>query len=344
MSKLFCIFDTNSLLLTQQHLQDGKGEKDASMGAFLGRLMDDLQDKAIRLLIPQMVLQELDGLKNSKIESAAYQSRCCTAALQTALLQQQQLPGHSVIEIQQKSQCIETLGPGDSNDDHILDCCLYWMKYESPYCLLITNDRNLTIKAMAHKILVLDPVSSGCLTSSGLLGYLYTLTPQHFKKDPTSPTMIVDDPLPSASEADNDHLYSMTIDMPAVLYQIYTILTHAFSKSLYKKLTAKGLAEKYSVGPNLLTLEEIFVILQKEHGSGFDSPGDYPPYFEKSQLTPILMVGKDIDRSVRQNMCTLTKGDLKSFIKKTSDYLFICGNDERTSTMDLLNEIIKHNL
>ena len=181
MSKLFCVFDTNSLLLTQQHLQDGKGEKDASIGAFLVRLMSELQDKAIHVLIPQMVLQELDGLKNSKIESIAYQSRCCTAALQTALLQQQQqqqqLLGHSVIEIQQKSQSIETLGPGDSNDDHILDCCLYWMKYESPYCLLITNDRNLAIKAMAHKIVVLDPVASGCLTSSGLLDYLYSLTP-----------------------------------------------------------------------------------------------------------------------------------------------------------------------
>ena len=92
--------------------------------------------------------------------------------------------------------------------------------------------------------------------------------------------------------------------------------------------------------PRPWNLEIIFTILEKEYDKGI-SAKDYPPYWSKSELSPIMMIAKDYDRSVRQNLCTLTIGDIKSFQNRIRDYFFICSPVVRKKVLGQIDDIIK---
>ncbi|KAI9306894.1 PIN domain-containing protein [Cunninghamella echinulata] len=108
------------------------------------------------LIVPWVVIQELDGLKKShskqstkgKQERVDELARKAMRFLEGLLVKQSPaLRGQKTNEIYDNDNIKTYIG-----DDCILDCCLYFRyKLEKPVKLL-SNDRNLCIKAMVHCI------------------------------------------------------------------------------------------------------------------------------------------------------------------------------------------------
>ncbi|XP_065839549.1 transcriptional protein SWT1-like [Oscarella lobularis] len=129
-SNLCIVLDTNVLLA---HLN------------FIVELRDGTRADA-SLVVPWIVLQELDGLKrNDHVGAQARKAirflRACADARHAHVLFQRpdEVPcGREAYEIQ-------------SNDDHILHCCIYF-KGIQPDTILFTNDSALGLKAIVYHI------------------------------------------------------------------------------------------------------------------------------------------------------------------------------------------------
>ncbi|CAO3652437.1 unnamed protein product [Cunninghamella echinulata] len=115
----------------------------------------ELQNDCL-LIVPWVVIQELDGLKRShskqstkgKQERVDELARKAMRFLEGLLVKQSPaLRGQKTNEIYDNDNIKTYVG-----DDRILDCCLYFRyRLEKPVKLL-SNDRNLCIKAMVHCI------------------------------------------------------------------------------------------------------------------------------------------------------------------------------------------------
>ncbi|KAJ3041931.1 hypothetical protein HDV00_008440 [Rhizophlyctis rosea] len=151
---------------------------------FLQRLLQILPKPAVLLLVPYIVINELDALKEyfktsssarrrnaeaadrirdepalSDSETKAIKSNLADCARQAiAFLHKYMLADNTGI----KGQTIDQYVPGTdytqlTNDDKILDCCRYAQLYMSTRTLLLSNDKNLCLKAHIHGIV---PISS----------------------------------------------------------------------------------------------------------------------------------------------------------------------------------------
>ncbi|XP_066548340.1 transcriptional protein SWT1 [Amia ocellicauda] len=128
------VLDTNILL---SHLEFIKKMKAHGLGA-LG---------FPNILIPWVVLQELDALKNGKLSSRVLNKAIpAVNFIYTSLKKQEpRLWGQSM---QQASQKIYGLS-AENNDDRVLQCCLqYQSLYPGGAVILCTNDKNLCSKAL----------------------------------------------------------------------------------------------------------------------------------------------------------------------------------------------------
>ncbi|KAJ3355674.1 hypothetical protein HDU91_005656, partial [Kappamyces sp. JEL0680] len=125
---LMVVFDTNVLL------------QDPSDNGFLACVC---RDPAPHLLaaIPWVVLEELDGLKSASDPDLARRAREALRSLETHLKTSPKIQG------QRRDQVASTL-LALSNDDQILDYCRWITATATPYCVLATNDRNLSVKAL----------------------------------------------------------------------------------------------------------------------------------------------------------------------------------------------------
>lgn len=116
----------------------------------------------IQVIVPYMVVRELDGLKNfSGIVPVSDPSRSSNsrqlisdcARQSIALLYTSLQSGNSGIHGQTMAETMLKDSNG-SPDDSILDCCLFWKEKHGSQAsvLLLSNDKNLCVKAMVHSI------------------------------------------------------------------------------------------------------------------------------------------------------------------------------------------------
>ncbi|KAJ2306303.1 hypothetical protein IWW55_001512 [Coemansia sp. RSA 2706] len=137
-------------------------------------LIKSLADRALEhglvIVIPWVVIQELDGLKSSYRVAEGHKSSSMDigtlARSATRFLDDELGRSGSALRCQKRS---EYLVSEDHNDDKILDCCLYFIERRGLPVTILTKDRNLTVKARAN----------GCATcgewSNGVAGLLSAL-------------------------------------------------------------------------------------------------------------------------------------------------------------------------
>ncbi|XP_048831940.1 transcriptional protein SWT1 isoform X2 [Brienomyrus brachyistius] len=161
------VLDTNILL---SHLDFVKKMKSLGLGA-LGFPI---------ILIPWVVMQELDALKNGKLSNnVACKAVPAVHYIYTCLKNQEpRLWGQSM---QQAAKTAYTLN-AENNDDRVLQCCLQYQDiYPGGTLILCTNDKNLCSKAILSGVRALSKddletqaervrcgtQAGGCLTSWG---------------------------------------------------------------------------------------------------------------------------------------------------------------------------------
>jgi len=112
-------------------------------------MVENTQNYNVTLVIPYAVVRELDGLKNGKSLTA----RDARTALHT-LRKWVKAGPHSSVRFQNINEVPKSRsfrGRTRSNDDRILDCCLYYAEVseleEGQKVILLTNDVALQIKA-----------------------------------------------------------------------------------------------------------------------------------------------------------------------------------------------------
>ncbi|XP_042603203.1 transcriptional protein SWT1-like isoform X2 [Cyprinus carpio] len=159
---LLIVLDTNVLL---SHLEFVKKIRSHGLGG-LG---------FPTLLIPWVVLQELDYLKSGKLSSKVeYKARPAVHYIYSCLKNQEpRLVGQSM---QQASQAVG--GPGVvNNDDRVLECCLqYQALYPEGALVLCTDDKNLCSKALLSGVKALskaDLAKEVEGTRSTILNYIH---------------------------------------------------------------------------------------------------------------------------------------------------------------------------
>uniref|UniRef100_A0AAR2JLB7 Transcriptional protein SWT1 n=1 Tax=Pygocentrus nattereri TaxID=42514 RepID=A0AAR2JLB7_PYGNA len=170
---LFIVLDTNVLL---SHLDFVKKMRSHGLGA-LG---------FPTLLVPWVVLQELDSLKSGKLSrEVEHKARPAVHYIYSCLKSQEpRLWGQSM---QQASQASCGLGVVN-NDDRVLQCCLqYQMLYPEGTLILCTNDKNLCSKALLSGV---NALSKADLweQAEGNLGLLNRSHSQHAARPPVGHT------------------------------------------------------------------------------------------------------------------------------------------------------------
>ncbi|AAS54752.1 AGR262Wp [Eremothecium gossypii ATCC 10895] len=108
-----------------------------------------------RIVVPKTVLQELDGLKNSNKVDGDYSS--CQRKEPVSVLARRannwlysNLANLDSYLIVQKMR--EKLDLNSAKDDAILDCCLYYGEVHKYFVVLLSNDKNLCMKALAEEV------------------------------------------------------------------------------------------------------------------------------------------------------------------------------------------------
>ncbi|AGO11941.1 AaceriAGR262Wp [[Ashbya] aceris (nom. inval.)] len=107
-----------------------------------------------RIVVPKTVLQELDGLKNSnKVDGdSSYQRKEPVSVLARRAnnwLYSNLANLDSYLTVQKMR---EKLDHNSIKDDAILDCCLYYGEVQKYFVILLSNDKNLCMKALAEEV------------------------------------------------------------------------------------------------------------------------------------------------------------------------------------------------
>lgn len=109
-------------------------------------LVDRYTSSKSLVLIPWVVIQELDGLKSA---SSSYgQANLATLARNAVRYFYECLSSGTIGLRGQKMG--ESMNPGELGDDAILDCARYWHDKQGIQSVLLSNDKNLCTKIMIH--------------------------------------------------------------------------------------------------------------------------------------------------------------------------------------------------
>ncbi|KAJ2126027.1 hypothetical protein IW147_000499 [Coemansia sp. RSA 720] len=196
-ARLIAVIDTNYFI---DHLSLIRG------------LAEQALEHGLVLVVPWVVLQELDGLKASfRVAGGGGNSPTDVGTLArsaTRFLDEELGREGSALRCQKRS---EYLINEVENDDKILDCCLYFMEKRGLPVAILTKDRNLTVKARAN----------GCVTcgkwTDSVSGLISTLTSTAAL--PSQPMLHVASnqlqppPLPAETQVYVDDNDCMDIDM-----------------------------------------------------------------------------------------------------------------------------------
>ncbi|XP_025019184.1 transcriptional protein SWT1 [Python bivittatus] len=186
------VIDTNIMI---SHLEFIKYLKNADIPG-IGRFL---------LLIPWVVLQELDNLKRGKILANVGQKAIPAVHFIYTCLKNQdpKLWGQSMQLASQKTQSFST----ENNDDRVLQCCLQYQNlYPQAEVILLTNDKNLCNKALVSEI--------KAYSKADLVAAFQKMTPQGIIiSEDTSSDKLGKDRYPKAQKNSTDHLSEIIFDM-----------------------------------------------------------------------------------------------------------------------------------
>lgn len=101
------------------------------------------------IMFPWITIQELNGLKSEGNTYASYTGKEMAFLVRKAtdFIYHSLLEKENSIKGQKMTQVIDSTLTGD---DAILDCCRYWYEKRCLRTILLSNDKNLSIKAMIH--------------------------------------------------------------------------------------------------------------------------------------------------------------------------------------------------
>jgi rRNA-processing protein FCF1 len=109
-----------------------------------------------RIVIPFTVVRELDGLKGSRRtaddlisgKTVGHLARWANDWIYRMLAER-----HSAVAVQKLREVTDKEA---IKDDSILDCCIYFKDRTGALVILLSNDKNLCMKALAHEILTVS--------------------------------------------------------------------------------------------------------------------------------------------------------------------------------------------
>ncbi|KAG2195057.1 hypothetical protein INT47_003923, partial [Mucor saturninus] len=136
-----CVLDTNFLISKLGYLDTVLSIAEQHPGSLL-------------VILPWVVIRELDGLKSSR-HGGAEEDEICGRARRAMRFIEHKLRDKCPSLRGQKMK--EILDPhmaktNQKGDDRILDCCMYFHHHTKAKVTLLSNDRNLCIKVMVHDI------------------------------------------------------------------------------------------------------------------------------------------------------------------------------------------------
>ncbi|KAI8897132.1 PIN domain-containing protein [Globomyces pollinis-pini] len=266
---------------------------------FVKRFIELLADNSPKtyVLLPFVVLKELDGLKKSLTHNVRLNAVTSHNFLFEFLQNSNRhLKGQSITEIVQTH---------DSNDDQILDCCVFAMK-SGKSVVLLSNDKNLCIKAMIHSITTISYFRGNPMNLIHQLNSMFFNIPQ--------PTLLDDD--------DTDENMGLTepLDLEMLPIDEFHDTLQSISNLIIECLSI-SFQEIYTkeYGPSWQTivtipmpwnLSDIMKMIKTEIRFTLSAISD-----QLSQNLPSLIISAaDIDRSLRQSKSMTTKGDLFKFL------------------------------
>jgi rRNA-processing protein FCF1 len=132
------VLDTNFILSHLDFLKE------------LLQLLRPHNPREVQLIIPFIVIRELDGLKNAKSKRSPKSSPVLSnrsenvaelAQQANVFLYEQFHANHSFLRGQSLSETLEKNNPDYTPDDRILDCARYWQKQGCLHVFLFSNGR-----------------------------------------------------------------------------------------------------------------------------------------------------------------------------------------------------------
>lgn len=112
------------------------------------KLVEEYASSKALVLIPWIVIQELDGLKSA---SSSYGQANLATLSRSAVRYIYECLSNGIVGLRGQ-KIVECLRPGQTGDDSILDCARYWTEKQNVPVVLLSNDKNLCTKMMIHSI------------------------------------------------------------------------------------------------------------------------------------------------------------------------------------------------
>ncbi|EJD01230.1 uncharacterized protein FOMMEDRAFT_169392 [Fomitiporia mediterranea MF3/22] len=127
----------------------------------------------ISIIIPGIVVEELDYQKNDKSRQLCWTARMASTWILSKLKERRSVKGQAYKQTMQKSGSWKRRDPGTCNDDLIVDCCLFLREKQHHNVLAISQDNNLCTNAESQGILTLNPKTLTRWSSRSLARYLF---------------------------------------------------------------------------------------------------------------------------------------------------------------------------
>ncbi|CAG8554548.1 9420_t:CDS:2 [Acaulospora morrowiae] len=146
--------------------------------AFLKTLIQEYAKKnRLLIIIPWIVLQELDGLKSRPSKSYDFSNGVQPDLQKLAQNAIYFLHNCLVDKVDgiRGQKLDEKMEKHEHNDDKILDCCRYFRAKTLNPIILLSNDKNLCVKAMVHELSTASYKNEG--GSDGIIRKIFSLTP-----------------------------------------------------------------------------------------------------------------------------------------------------------------------
>jgi rRNA-processing protein FCF1 len=255
------------------------------------------------LVIPYVVIQELDGLKPKLREKVQAANRFLLEALKNPSVQASQAN-------------IKTNG---NNDDIIIEIC---KRFSHIGCVvLLTNDLNMCVKASANYLQSISNFRGSAIDLVFHIGGLPRRT-------------LLDIDVEMAS-VDGDEVMSEENIVSFVIYMIPMIFDQLVIPSVEKYTHDSGSARLLS---SSFKLKDLYTVIKAEWKTVF---AKLLPTSFFCNIDRLYSVAKDIDRNIALNMTALTFGDLRWFLNENLALRNILSPQDKSSYQHNLENLIK---
>ncbi|TDL29483.1 hypothetical protein BD410DRAFT_848600 [Rickenella mellea] len=111
----------------------------------------------VTIVIPGIVVQELDYQKKGRNENLAWFSRTASTWILKKLKEHKTVRGQSYGETCQRSGKWTIRDMGESNDSLIVDCALYFKRKQGQRVFVVSEDKNLSSMALFNDLAAINP-------------------------------------------------------------------------------------------------------------------------------------------------------------------------------------------